>query len=169
MLKKMVRTAVLTALAVVLTRCLPTSAAVALFGLSPLTVRFSFGLIAVYLCALVCGAPYGAACAALADFIGYLINPMGGAYFFPMTLTAALGGGLCGLIAGRKGTLWRSFVAIPSAALLTNFLNTFLIAALYDLDPWKILPARLASAAIMSGLYLVVIPLQRLIEKNARL
>ena len=165
MLKKMVRTAVLTALAVVLTRCLPTSAAVALFGLSPLTVRFSFGLIAVYLCALVCGA----ACAALADFIGYLINPMGGAYFFPMTLTAALGGGLCGLIAGKKGAIWRSFVAIPAAALLTNFLNTFLIAMLYDLDPWKILPARLASAAIMSVVYLIVIPLRRLIEKNTGL
>lgn len=45
---------------------------------------------------LLFGSAYGAVVGGLSDFLGWLIRQDEGAYIFPMTLTAALGGGICG-------------------------------------------------------------------------
>ena len=47
--------------------------------------------------AILFGPMYGAAVTALTDVLGYIIRPEG-AYIFPMTITAACGGALSGLI-----------------------------------------------------------------------
>ena len=172
MTKKIVRTALLTALSVVMTRLLPASAVVVLFGLSPLTVRFSFGLIPIYLCALEFGAPYGGVCAGMADLIGYFINPLGGAYMPLMTLTAALGGALCGLITKRgKNPWWRVCLGIAGATLITAFLNTFLLEWMYGTPFAVLIWPRLISSALMCLIYCPVVILLdgviRKIDKNA--
>lgn len=47
---------------------------------------------------LLFGPVYGAVVGGLSDFLGWLIRQDEGAYIFPMTLTAALGGGIFGFI-----------------------------------------------------------------------
>ncbi len=164
--KKIVQAALLVALSVVMTRMLPTSYAVALFGLSPLTVRFAFGLIPIYLAAVRLGFGYGACVAALADVIGYLINPMGGAYMPVMTMVAALGGALCGLITWKSGRLWRIALGILGASLVTAFLNTFCLQWLYDMDFGLLIWPRLISAAVMSVIYMAAVyGLNRLFDR----
>ncbi len=155
--KKIVQAALLVALSVVMTRMLPTSYAVALFGLSPLTVRFAFGLIPIYLAAVRLGFGYGACVAALADVIGYLINPMGGTYMPVMTLVAALGGAICGLIAWNSGRLWRIALGIFGASMIATFLNTFCLQWLYGMDFGLLIWPRLISAAVMSVIYIAAV------------
>ncbi len=164
--KKIVQAALLVALSVVMTRMLPTSYAVALFGMSPLTVRFAFGLIPIYLAAVRLGVGYGACVAALADVIGYLINPMGGAYMPVMTMVAALGGAICGLIAWKSERLWRIALGILMASLVTAFLNTFCLQWLYGMDFGLLIWPRLISAAVMSVIYMAAVyGLNRLFDR----
>lgn len=155
--KKLVQAALLVALSIVMTRLFPTSYAVALFGLSPLTVRFAFGLIPIYLASVKLGWGYGACVAALADLIGYLINPMGGAYMPVMTLVAALGGAICGWIVWKKGSLWRIALGIFAASTITALLNTYCLQWLYDMDFALMIWPRLISAALMSVIYIAAV------------
>lgn len=155
--KKLVQAALLTALSIVMTRLLPTSYAVALFGMSPLTVRFAFGLIPIYLASVKLGWGYGACVAALADLIGYLINPMGGAYMPVMTLVAAFGGAICGLIVWKKSSLWRIGLGIFGASMITTVLNTFCLQWLYGTDFSLMIWPRLISAALMSVIYIAAV------------
>lgn len=60
--------------------------------------RYSLGWIPIYLSGFLLGPGVGAACGALADGIGYLINPLGGAYFPGFTLSSAIAGFLPGLL-----------------------------------------------------------------------
>lgn len=155
--KKLVQAALMVALSVVMTRLLPTSYAVALFGLSPLTVRFAFGLIPIYLAAVRLGWGYGAAVAALADVVGYLINPMGGAYMPVMTLVAALGGAICGWIAWRKESVCRISLGVLGASLVTAVLNTFCLQWLYQMDFALMIWPRVISAGVMSVVYIAAV------------
>ncbi len=155
--KKLVQAALFIALSVVMTRLFPTSYAVMLFGLSPLTVRFAFGLIPIYLASVRLGWGYGACVAALADVIGYLINPMGGAYMPIMTLVAALGGAICGLIAQKQAKIWGIGLGILLAGLITALLNTFCLQWLYGMEFALMIWPRLISAALMSVIYIAVV------------
>ena len=104
--------------------------------------------------------------AALADIIGYLINPMGGAYMPVMTLVAALGGAVCGLIAGKSGALWRIALSIFTASLMAAFLNTFCLQWLYGMDFAMMIWPRLISAAVMSVIYIAAVyGLNRLFDR----
>ena len=167
--KKLVQAALLTALSVVMTRLLPTSYVVAVFGLSPLTVRFAFGLIPIYFASIHLGWGYGACVAALADVIGYLINPMGGAFMPVMTLVAALGGAICGLVAMKKTSLWRVALSVFSAGLITAFLNTFCLQWLYSMSFEQLILPRMISAALMSLFYTAVVYLLCRIFKKLKL
>jgi len=89
---KMTLGASLVVLSVVLSRFL--------FFVLPLSgeFRYSLGWVPIYLSGFLLGPLWGAACGALADAIGYLINPLGGAYFPGFTLSSAIAGFLPGLL-----------------------------------------------------------------------
>ena len=61
-------------------------------------MRLSISVFFTRIPAILFGPFYGAAVGGLSDFLGWLIRPDEGAYIFPMTLTAALGGFLAGII-----------------------------------------------------------------------
>lgn len=85
----MVTSALLVAVSIVLTR---------FFSISTPTLRIGFGDVPVILSGMFFGPVLGALTGALADFIGFLINPMGSSYFPGFTLSAALRGCLPGII-----------------------------------------------------------------------
>lgn len=61
-------------------------------------MRLSLSVFFTRMPSLLFGPIYGAVCGGLADFLGWVIRPDEGAYIFPMTLTAALGGFIAGII-----------------------------------------------------------------------
>lgn len=61
-------------------------------------MRLSISVFFTKIPAILFGPFYGAAVCGLADFLGWLIRPDEGAYIFPMTVTAAIGGLLAGII-----------------------------------------------------------------------
>lgn len=61
-------------------------------------MRISISVFFSKMPALLFGPVYGAVTSGLADFLGWVIRPDEGAYIFPMTLTAALGGVISGLV-----------------------------------------------------------------------
>ena len=61
-------------------------------------MRLSISVFFTRIPAILFGPFYGAAVGGLADFLGWLIRPDEGAYIFPMTVTAAIGGLLAGII-----------------------------------------------------------------------
>ena len=68
-------------------------------------MRISISVFFSKMPSLLFGPAYGAVTSGLADFLGWVIRPDEGAYIFPMTLTAALGG----LIAGAVFKLIKKF------------------------------------------------------------
>lgn len=62
------------------------------------SMRISVSVFFTKMPALLFGPIYGGSVCALSDFLGWVIRPDEGAYIFPMTLTAALGGILAGLV-----------------------------------------------------------------------
>lgn len=61
-------------------------------------MRISISVFFTRIPAVLFGPFYGAAIGGLSDFLGWLIRPDEGAYIFPMTLTAALGGLIAGFV-----------------------------------------------------------------------
>lgn len=156
--KKMCEAAMLTALSVILTRLVPTGFVVALFGMSPLTVRLALGLIPIYIASILLGPVWGASVAAAADLIGYFINPLGGAYFVGFTITAALCGAIPGLVTKLFGDKFGGITAaVYAASLLSCVLNTFLLVYLYETPFFILFWPRLISSVIMSVIYVFAV------------
>lgn len=80
--RSMVICAMLTALSVLLTRFVSPQLSDA--------VRFSFGTIPIMLSGILCGPLYGFLVGIAADFIGYLINPMGSTFIIGLTFCSGL-------------------------------------------------------------------------------
>ncbi|NLO48083.1 MAG: folate family ECF transporter S component [Clostridiales bacterium] len=152
--KKLVTSALLVALTVVLTRIL---------GINVLTAKIGFGFIPIIIAAMCYGPVFSAIVYALADIIGTFLFPAGA--FNPFfTLTAALAGAVWGLILYRKapaslgGTLAISFIA----AFINNVLfsltaNSYLIHFYYNVALEALIPTRLIQIAIMIPLQTVFI------------
>lgn len=76
-ISKIAYTGLFTATSIILTRFFSFSIAIAGFN----ALRLSFGEIPIMINGLMLGPVFGAACGALADIIGYAINPLGGGLF----------------------------------------------------------------------------------------
>lgn len=87
--KTIVSIALLVALSIILTR---------FFSISMPTLRIGFGEIPIMLAGMFFGPIAGAITGSLADFIGFMINPLGPSYFPGFTISAALRGALFGWI-----------------------------------------------------------------------
>lgn len=103
----------------------------------------------------------GAAVAAVGDLVGALLFPTG-AYFFPFTLSAALGGAWYGLMLRRKLTVKRLLLAVlPEQLVCSLMLNGLFLSMLI---PTKgllevLVTLRLPQLAINLPVQLIVIPL----------
>lgn len=152
--------ALLTALEIVLSRFL---------SISAWNTKIGFAFVPVVLAALLLGPLWAGAVAALADFLGAILFPVG-AFFPGFTLTAFLMGLCYGLFLHRKQNLPRILGAVAVHQLvLSLLLNTFWISVLYGSPFGPLLLSRLPQCALLAAVQLALIPaLVRLLPRLKR-
>lgn len=84
--KVLITSSLLIAISIILTRVLGIMVPIA--GVSGL--RISFGMIPIYMASFLFGPLMGGLVGMISDLIGFILNPMGGAYFPGFTLSAIL-------------------------------------------------------------------------------
>ena len=139
--KKLIVSAQLLALDVVLTRLLAINTPVMKIGL---------GFVAVALCAILYGPWWAALVAALGDLAGALLFPTG-AFFPGFTLTAACTGLIFGLCLYRrdKSLLWPILAAALNVLLVSYLANTAMISYISGTPYTTLLKARAVQLAVM--------------------
>ena len=142
--------ALLTALEIVLSRFL---------SISAWNTKIGFAFVPVALAAMLLGPLNAGIVAALADFLGALLFPVG-PYFPGFTLTAFLMGLTYGLLLFREQHFPRVLAAVAVHQLaLSLLLNTLWISLLYGSPYGPLLLSRLPQCAILAAVQLAVIPL----------
>lgn len=148
--KTLTTMALLTALEIVLSRFL---------SISAWNTKIGFAFVPVVLAAMLLGPLYAGLVAALADFVGAILFPVG-AYFPGFTLTAFLMGACYGLFLWKKQSFPRVLGAVAVHQLvLSLLLNTLWISVLYGSPFYPLLLSRLPQCAILSAVQLALIPL----------
>ena len=152
--------ALLTALEIVLSRFL---------SICAWNPQIGFAFVPVVLAALLLGPLWAGAVAALADFLGAILFPVG-AFFPGFTFTAFLMGLCYGLFLHRKQNLPRILGAVAAHQLvLSLLLNTFWISVLYGSPFGPLLLSRLPQCALLAAVQLALIPaLVRLLPQLKR-
>ncbi len=122
-------------------------------------MKIGFAFLPVVIAGIVLGPVRAAIVAALADFLGATLFPIG-AYFPGFTLTAALVGALYGLFLHKDQPFWKILVSVSIHQLILSLLlNTYWICALYDSPFSPLLVTRLLQCTIMIPVELLVIGL----------
>ena len=152
--------ALLTALEIVLSRFL---------SISAWNTKIGFAFVPVVLAALLLGPLWAGIVAALADFLGAMLFPVG-AFFPGFTLIAFLMGLCYGLFLHRKQSLPRILGAVAVHQLaLSLLLNTLWISVLYGSPFGPLLLSRLPQCALLAAVQLALIPaLVRLLPRLKR-
>jgi len=127
-------------------------------------LRLSFGEVPIILAGLLFGPAAGGAVGALADLIGYPINPFGGPYFPPLTLTSALHGILPPLIIrlyARPPYRWNELLG---AVLLNDMitamtLQTMFLSVLLNRTVFLLLPTRVLARCLLVPVYTTLLGL----------
>lgn len=147
--KKLVVSAQLLALDVVLTRLLAIN--------TPL-MKIGLGFAAVALCAILYGPWWASLVAALGDVVGALLFPTG-AFFPGFTLTAACTGLIFGLCLYRrdKSIRWSVLAALLNVVLVSYLANTAMISYIGGSPYTALLKARAVQLAVMLPVQLAVL------------
>ena len=147
--KKLIVSAELLALDVVLTRLLAIN--------TPL-MKIGLGFAAVALCAVLYGPWWASLVAALGDLVGALLFPTG-AFFPGFTLTAACTGLIFGLCLCRrdKSLLWPILAAALNVVLVSFLLNTAMISYISGSSYTTLLKARAVQLTVMLPVQLAVL------------
>ena len=147
--KKLLVSAQLIALDVVLTRLLAVNTPV---------MKIGFGFAAVALCAMLFGPWWAALTAALGDLVGALLFPTG-AFFPGFTLTAACTGLIFGLCLYRRGKslLWPILAALLNTVLVSYLANTAMISYISGSPFVTLIKARAVQLAVMLPVQIVVL------------
>lgn len=158
--KTLTLSALLAALEIVLSRFL---------SISAWNTKIGFAFVPVALAALLLGPLNAGIVAALADFLGALLFPVG-PYFPGFTLTAFLMGLCYGVFLYKKQSFWRIVLAVAvHQFLLSLLLNTLWISLLYGSPFGPLLISRLPQCALLTAVQLVVIQaLVRLLPRLRR-
>lgn len=124
--RKLVLLALLIALNIILVR----------FGaiyIGPL-IRVSFGFIPIVMMAILFGPIYAACGAGIADFIGAIVFPVGGAYFPGFTLSALITGYIYGkMLYGKKLSIKRIVISNLLVIIIVQlFMNALWLSLMYD-------------------------------------
>ena len=166
---KIILTAVLVALNVILERFMP--------SYSVWNNNISFGFITVAFAACYLGTPYSMAVGGLGDLIGAVIKPFG-PYFVGYTITNILVGLVLGIFLYKKTTVLRiSIATVINKFVFSLIVNTIFIAVLYRggiAAFWVVLVSRIPFVALMIAVEIILISLlftqkskiNKLIEKN---
>lgn len=151
---KIILTAVLVALNIILERFMP--------SYSVWNNNISFGFITVAFAACYLGAPYAIAVGGLGDLIGALIKPFG-PYFPGYTITNMLVGLCLGIFLHKKATVLRiSIATIINKLVCSLALNTIFISVLYRggiAAFWVVFVSRIPFVLLMIVVEIVVISL----------
>ena len=120
-------------------------------------LKIGFSFVPVVLAAMLFGPIPAALVAALGDFIGAILFPIG-AYFPGFTLTAALMGLVFGLFLRSNQTWPRVLAAVAINQLILGFLlNSYWISVLYGSPFVPLLATRIVQCAILLPVQFVVI------------
>ncbi|AOT71490.1 folate family ECF transporter S component [Geosporobacter ferrireducens] len=140
--RKLVFLALFIALEVVLTRFLSIQTPI---------VRIGFTFLPIALSSMMFGPWFGGIAAALADILGMMIFPAGGAYFPGFTLTAFLTGSIYGIFLYRKPkNLLRISMAVIVISVIINLgLDTLWLWMITGKAIMVLLPARVIKCLIM--------------------
>ncbi len=131
---------VLTALEIVLSRFL---------SLSAWNIKIGFSFVPIVAAAMLFGPIPGAVVAALGDFLGAILFPVG-PYFPGFTLTSALTGLCFGFFLYKKRSALRVLGAVAVNMLLMSLLlNSFWISILYSSPFGALLTTRAVQCAIL--------------------
>ena len=142
--------AILIALEIILSRFL---------SISAWNTKIGFAFVPVAVAAMVLGPLEAGIVAALADFLGAILFPVG-AFFPGFTLTAFLMGLCYGLFLFKKQSFPRILLAVAVHQLvLSLLLNTLWISVLYGSPYVPLLISRLPQCAILTAVQIVVIHL----------
>ena len=140
--------AVLTAMEIVLSRFL---------SINTWNLKIGFSFIPVVVAAMLYGPAGGACVAALGDFLGAILFPIG-PYFPGFTFTALLTGIVFGLFLRRKQTPLRTVIAVLINQLgLSLLLNTFWISVLYKSPYFPTLLSRIPQCAVLIPVQIALI------------
>ena len=140
---KLVLLALLVALNIILVRF-------ASINLGPL-LRINFGFITIVIMGILFGPKYAALGAALADFIGAILFPTGGAYFPGFTLSALVTGYIYGkMFYGHKLSISRIVISNLLVILIVQlFLNPLWVSLLYQKAFIVLIGARVIKSLLM--------------------
>ena len=146
--KSIVNLALLTALEIVLSRFL---------SFSVWNAKIGFSFVPVAVAAMLYGPLAAGITAAVADFLGAVLFPIG-PYFPGFTLTAFLMGIVLGLFLRREQD-WRRIAAavVINQFILGLFLNTYWISVLFDSPFGTLFPIRAAQSALLTAIQIPVI------------
>ncbi|MCR5090764.1 MAG: folate family ECF transporter S component [Oscillospiraceae bacterium] len=153
--------ALLTALEIILSRFL---------SISAWNIKIGFSFLPVVIAAMLFGPLAAGLVAALGDFIGALLFPIG-AYFPGFTLTAFLTGLVFGLLLHKKQGWLQALLAVGiNQFILSLFLNTLWISILYDSPYLPLLATRLVQCLILTVVQLLGIQaVSRLLQRYGKL
>lgn len=149
---KIILTALLIALNVILERFVPTY--------SVWNNSVSFGFVAVAFAACYLGTPYAIAVGGFGDLIGALIKPFG-PYFPGYTITNMLVGLCLGILLYEKATVLRISIAVLINKIVCSLaLNTIFISVLYRggiAAFWVVFVSRIPFVALMTVVEIALI------------
>ena len=140
--------AMLTALEIVLSRFL---------SINAWNLKIGFNFVPIVVAAILYGPLAGACVAALGDFLGAILFPIG-PYFPGFTFTALLTGLVFGLFLHKKQTPVQTVIPVCiNQVILSLLLNTLWISILYHSPYFPTLGTRLVQCAILIPIQIVVI------------
>jgi ECF transporter S component (folate family) len=140
--------ALLTAIEIVLSRFL---------SINAWNIKIGFSFIPIVVAAILYGPIEAGIVAALGDFIGAILFPIG-AYFPGFTLTAFLTGCVFGFFLHKKQGWIRIIAAVGiNQFILSLFLNTFWISVLYGSPFGPLLLTRLVQCMLLTVVQLICI------------
>ncbi len=149
-IKTLVYLGVLTALEIVLNRFL---------SINTWNIKIGFNFVPIVVAAIMFGPIHAGIVAALGDFMGAVLFPIG-PYFPGFTLTAFLTGLVFGLFLHEKQTLVRTIIAVCVCQLILSLLlNSFWISMLYGSPYVPLLATRIIQCAIIAPVQIIVIQL----------
>ncbi len=124
-------------------------------------VRIGFAFIPIASMAMLYGPVVGGVGAAIADFIGINLFPVGGGFFPGFTLTAFLTGVVYGIFLHNRK---KSFINISIAVVIVTFLlnlglDTFWLYMTMNMGVASLIPSRAIKALVMTPVQIATISL----------
>jgi ECF transporter S component (folate family) len=122
-------------------------------------VRIGFGFLPIAIAAMMFGPIYGGIMAGVADVLGMMLFPSGGAFFPGFTISACLSGVIYGVLLYQKPKTWIriTMAVVTLTIIITLGLNSIWLAMLTGQGIWAILPTRILKAIIMIPIQIIVI------------